>query len=306
VWAALVDLIGFTSSHARQGDAPFLARTRPLFLLREDHILIADLTNALDCLWRQLNLLAKSDDRFHDRFQKSRNDWLEKKTYECFARIFDPKCVYLNLSYPDPDKPHLRATTELDIAVRWGSSLVLVEAKSKQFRLEGQLGHMGKLHGDLKDNVKEAFDQALRARRYIDAAQVARFVEKDTGRVLEVRKQDIHHIYLVTVTLRFLGSVINGLSHLQGLKFFADKEYPWVISRAELEVISNFIETPDIFLHYLERRRQTEGNGLLSMNDQMDLFAAYLRNRLHPKVVSRKKRKDTFIFFTGYDIKFNE
>ena len=95
---------------------------------------------------------------------------------------------------------------QLDAAVHWGPFLVLVEAKARQFRLEGQLGDLGPLRTDLKTNVADAFDQALRARRYLTSVEEAPFREPTGDRVLRVRSADLQRIYLVTVSLHDLGT----------------------------------------------------------------------------------------------------
>jgi hypothetical protein len=70
---------------------------------------------------------------------------------------------------------------ELDAAVVWGPFLLLIEAKAKQFRLAGPLGDVGRLRTDLKRNVEEAFDQALRAWQYIETTELPVFKERETN-----------------------------------------------------------------------------------------------------------------------------
>lgn len=74
------------------------------------------------------------------------------------------------------------------MAIYWKPFLVLVEAKAKQFRMESQLGDIGRLVTDIKANVEDAFEQAQRAVRYIDIIENAEFKEASTGRKLSFRK----------------------------------------------------------------------------------------------------------------------
>ena len=106
------------------------------------------------------------------------------------SRIFPLQHLYQNLTYPDPDKSD-GSTTELDIAVHWGPFLILLEAKAKQFRLESQLGDIGRLRSDIKANVEDAFDQARRAAKYIDQTNKPEFIEPSTGRRLIMSKDKI-------------------------------------------------------------------------------------------------------------------
>src|SRR5439155_27274691 len=102
-------------------------------------------------------------------------------------------------------------------AVRWGPFLLLIEAKARQFRLKGQLGDIKALREDLRNNIDEAFHQALRARRYLESAEIAEFREKRTGRVLQVRRADLARVYLITVSLHFLGAAVTRLAKLHAL-----------------------------------------------------------------------------------------
>ena len=305
-WNSLISLIGFNENVAASPAALILARQRPLFVLKDDRVLMADLTHTLDALWNALALRIGADQGIRDQFQRRRAQWLEDRTCSYLSRIFGPQCVYRSVSYPDPDKPDRKATAELDCAVYWGGALLLVEAKAKQFRLEGQLGDVSRLRHDLKANVEDAFAQGLRARRYLDSVETVDFRETASGRALSVRRNLIRRVYLVTVSFHFLGRLVNGLANLSALGLFRSQEYPWAVNRANLEIISQFCETPDVFLHYLDRRQELDKFPVASLNHEIDLFAAYLSNRLHPEVFKSVTDPKHQAIFPNYDLKFDE
>src|SRR2546426_1384245 len=158
LWNTLIDLIGSRVQHASASDGLSTARRRPLFVLSDERVVLSNLNHALDCLWSGLETFARSHARFCERFQKHRARWLERKAAEYFRRVFPPASVHEQLFYPDPDSPG--GSAELDLAVSWQGFHLLIEAKSKQFRLEGQLGDLRLLRTDLKANVEDAFHQA--------------------------------------------------------------------------------------------------------------------------------------------------
>jgi hypothetical protein len=308
LWNSLISLIGLTRQHAIEGTDFLVARRRPLFTFGNGRVLVADLSNAFDCLWDALDARAKTDEGFYQRFQARKAEWLEEKTTEDLRRVFGDECVYKDLVYPDPDKPDQDATTQLDLAIRWGPFLVLGEAKAKQFRLEGQLGDVGRLRTDLKANVEDAFHQALRAQRYLASVDEAEFRERRTDRVLRVQRGKLRRIYLITVSLHLLGTAINRLANLQKLGLFANGEYPWAVSLADLDIITRFVEGPHVFLHYLERRRAIERGSIFPLNDDLDLFGAYLKTRLHPSAFESKEggKAQDFVYFSGFHVQFDE
>jgi hypothetical protein len=192
---------------------------------------------------------------------------------------------------------------EIDAIVSWPPFLVLVEAKARQFRLEGQLGDLYKLRSDLRANVEDAFSQAKRAQRYIAGCDHAVFKEGRSGRSLEVVAGKLQRTYIITATAFNLGNAINRMANLRELQLFSSAEYPWAVSCADLQVIAGFSEGPDVFLHYLERRREIEQQPeRFPINDDLDLFAAYLKTRLYPDRFPR----DGFIWLTVWQERFDQ
>lgn len=304
-WTALVRLIGLTPQIAASITDVLLARTRPIFVFDGDRVLAGDVSNSLDTLWDALDAYARADSALRDRYQDAKAEWLEGKTAESLARVFGHDAVFRNLRYPDPDRPGAGAETELDAAVRWGPFLLLVEAKAKQFRLKGQLGDFGRLRDDLKANIEDAFTQALRARRFLVTAEAATFREAATGRLLEVRRSELDRIYLVTVSLHFLSGAATRLARLRTLGLLAIDEYPWAISISELDLITRFAEGPDVLLHYIQRRQEIEQSREFPLNDDLDLFAAYLSTRLHSGDFAALMPKADFVYLADFQGRFD-
>ena len=221
-----------------------------------------------------------------DRFEDTKAEWLEARAAEYFERLFGRDAVFRSLRYPDPDQPPGRAEAEVDLLVRWGRFLLIVEAKARQFRLKGQLGDVGRLRDDLRVNVDQAFSQALRVRRHLELNTPAVFRDAATNGTVAVDRSQMDGVYLVTVSLHFLGGAARRLSKLRALGLLTAGEYPWAISISELDLITRVAEGPDILLHYQERRRQIEQREEFPLNDDLDLFAVYLVLLCHKSEVA--------------------
>lgn len=304
-WEALLSMLGF-SQEVRAGlSGPASVQEYPLFVLPNGRVLLADIANAMDALWRRLEEAARADPKFNDRYQKHKADWLEGRAVACLARLFPPESVYASMSYPDPDRDG-RAVAELDAAVRWGPFLVLVEAKAKQFRLEGQLGDVGRLASDFRANVEAAFEQARRAARYVASVPEAVFREAGSGRELRVRGSDLRRTYLLTVSRHHLGGLATQLRSLQALGLFRDGELPLATSLSDLELVTEFSEGPDVFIHYLERRLALQRDGLTIYADDLDLFDAYLETRLRPeRLWDREEQRPDAVTLLGWSEPFD-
>ena len=305
-WEILCDLIGCTPEARGKMVAPIEMRSRPLFVFSDGHVVLVDLPNALDQLWAVFDRAAKTDVTFYTgEYADRRSGWLEDQTVADLKRVFPPGTVYRKLDYPDPNRP--RGTAELDAAVWWPPFLFLVEDKAKQFRLEGQLGDIGRLKADVRANIADAFDQAQRAARYIQLGDQARMVERNSGRILHLKKSDIGRIYLMTVSQHHLAGIASRLAALRGLNLFRDDEYPWALSISELDIISRTCAGPEVFVHYGERRLAIQAEKINIHGDELDFFGAYLATRLRAdRIWQRDGDVPNLIGLSGFQRQFDE
>lgn len=277
--AGLEQLIGMTPAK-RAGMADVVeVKQIPLYFLNDKRVVLLDIANAMDALWDAFESAARSDQAFYDgKYQVQKGKWLECKSVEYLTRIFPTESIYDGLSYPDLAKG-AGATTELDIAVAWGPFLILAEAKAKQFRLEGQLGDVGRLRTDIKKNVQDAFEQAKRAADYIEATLVPEFTEIKTGRKLQIDKSKLKKTFLMTVSLHQLAGLATTLAVFKDLGLFSGSEYPFSISIADLDFVTEFVKHPDVFLHYIEKRLEVQQIDVSILVDELDFLGAYLDTR---------------------------
>ena len=302
-WKGLINLIGLTIEDRKGMADPVEVSKRPLFVLPNGRVFFVDGSHILDLLWGRFENAIKTC----QKYQKHKSKWLEKKIAEYLSKMFPLKNIYKNLTYPNPDKSD-GSTAEIDFVIEWGPFLLLIEAKAKQFRMESQLGDAGRLRKDIKANVEEAFEQARRAVRYIEKSQVPKFVEITTSRELVVDKNNIRRIYLLTVSQHYLAGLATDLASLKSLELFKDDEYPISLCLADLEIISEFCDGPDVFLHYIERRLATQKKQVFVCTDEIDFFGAYLdtRLRIEDRFLKKGERKPNWINLGPWSTEFDE
>lgn len=252
-------------------------------------------------LWEAFDAVAKSDTQFFDKkYQKNKSKWVEDKVVEFLKRIFPDSLVFHTLDYPDIKKGG-SSTAELDIAVLYEPFLIILEVKAKQFRTGSQYGNASMLRSDIKANIEDAYKQSLRAINYIDATDVAVFTERKSGRKLTVRKSDTYKIYPVSVSLHRLATVATQLNRTQDLKLFLENNYPFATCLSDLDLITRIKITPEVFLHYLERRLKVLEGPEEHLGDELDLFGAYLDTRLHRNNFGLPDEQIAMISFAGYN-----
>lgn len=313
-WDALINLIGITTEKRNVMSFTIDVRQTPLFVFPDKRVLIIDRPNAFDALWQKFELEAKNDPVFYQKYQETRTDWLENSIYHHVSKIFPSESIFTNLSYPDPEKEE-KSTAEIDLIIQWGPFLVLIEAKARQFRLESQLGDIAKLTNDLKRNIEDAHFQAKRAVEYIEKTSPSIFREIKGKRILVISKQRIKRIYLLTISLHNLNGLATEMDSLQELGLFKDNEFPYSVSISDFEIITEFCESPDIFLHHIERRIYAQKHMENFHADELDWFGAYLDTRLQPyrfigkdnkKYHHKRRAKYNYISLSGWSDQFDK
>ncbi|MEW6247529.1 MAG: SEC-C metal-binding domain-containing protein [Nitrospirota bacterium] len=307
-WEGLIALIGCTPQARKVMHDPVEVRHRPLFVLPGNRVLLGDISNAVDQLWRAFEDIARQDQAFYSgAYQQHRGRWLEDRLAVLVQRVFPAETIYRKLTYPDPDRGQ-GATAELDAAIHWLPFLVVIETKAAQFRFASQLGDLVRLRSDVKANVTDAFEQARRAARYIQSVPEAVFLENGTGRTLVVRRDEIQRTYLITVSLHHLARIATRLASIQGLGLFRDGQYPWAISVADLDLVTQFCPGPDAFLHYAERRLAIQREVVNIQADEIDLFGAYLKTRLQANRIWEREgmKKPDWVSLSGFQEPFDE
>lgn len=279
----------------------------PLYVLEDGRVLLSEYSNAMDQLWNAFDETAQKDQPFYGkRLQRKKAKWLEEKGIEILSRLFPEDSIYQSLDYPDPDKTG-KATTELDIAVKWGPFLILCEAKAKKFRFDHVTGTPQKLRTDLKKNAEDAYSQCLRAMRHIEGSDEAVFTERKTGRKLVITATNTSKIYPISLSLHHLGGLATKLSQLSDLNLFQSNSFPFSICLSDLDTILKATITPDVFLHYIERRIRVLEDQLRMDGDEHDLFLAYLDSRLILANFHEPGIEDfSGVFFGGYSDQFDQ
>jgi SEC-C motif len=308
-WDGLRELIGLTPETRKKIEKPRDVQNRPVYYLSGDRFLFFDRASVYDALFEAFDQLTRADQKFRDtKYIPHLAKWVETEVSKYVRRIFPAENVFASVTYPDPDKKGGEA--ELDAAVFWPPFLLLGEVKGKQFRPRSRTGDPARLRDDLRANIEDAFTQATRATRFIESADVVKFKEKATGRILEIRRHDLQRIFPISITLHHFAGLTTQLAWLKNIGLFKDWAYPWSVSLGDLDIITRFAETPDVFLHYIQRRFDLQRSEKNIMGDELDLFGTYLDSRLHPSQFWDSTTEDgkhpTLFMISGGSERFDE
>lgn len=206
-------------------------------------------------------------------YYKKKGEYLEDQSLELIQQIL-PSCdVYKNLKYGIDD--------EVDGIVIYDNHIFIVEAKSNKFTLGARQGDVNKIKRNTKDIVEIAYQQAIRAKKYILSNELVEFRDKNKKTVLTINRNDINNIYLINATLEPLNHISSDLSSLKEFGFIQDDEWIWSIYLNDLRIISEIIELPSEFLVYIERRIKYNDFLQIRMAEEIDIFGYFLSEGLY-------------------------
>lgn len=286
-WAALANAVGLTPTARATLTKVVDVQDRPIFFLDADRAFCLHGVACFDAVFSFFDNIARSDPSLRDRYGECIAKWMELEIELQLKRLFPATAVIRNACFPDPDHPD--GETEADVVVIWWPFLIVVDAKGKRIAPEALRGSRSKLKQTIGKNIQDAFIQSRRVVRVLERDGKIRFKEKATGRVVEVEKNSLRRVMPISVTLQNLSGIATQLALTKRLDLFKGNIYPWSVSIDDFDVITRFSGSPDVFLHYIERRTAQQSIDVSLHGDELDIFGQYLDNRLHPSLYEGRK-----------------
>ncbi|HXC32852.1 MAG TPA: hypothetical protein VNZ56_10280 [Verrucomicrobiae bacterium] len=214
------------------------------------------------------------DTAYWPTFEEASGRSLEAMTAECLCRVFPPPMTVLNPLYPDGKEL-------ADVLVMHDHKLLIVQCKSKKLTHPSKMGSdFGALRADIKGAVADAFRQGIRARDYLQATPKAVFTAGRRQATVDMKQ--VNGLYLICVTSTLLQNLAARLANTNSaLGLFGNGEYPWSLSLGDLDVITQVLNSPAHFIHYLLRRLEVERTPFQVQADEMDFLGFYLSHGLN-------------------------
>src|SRR5208283_5343186 len=122
---------------------------------------------------------------------------------------------------------------------------------------------------------------------------------------LQIDGSAITDIYLINVTLMpFLIFATRFENIEEALGLFPENEYPFSTSLGELDVITQVLSSPAVFLHYVERRLALEKTTFGVDADEMDLLGFYISQGMY--LSAEEFSNITDLCLTGFSDEIDE
>lgn len=215
------------------------------------------------------------DSNYKTTYEDHKGKWVEKRTAKCIERIFPSDNIHLNPCYPNGEEL-------CDVLLLHDRKVFIIQCKSKTLTLESKTGKdEQKLLDDLKKGVKDSYDQAVNVRDYLLKSDFAKIIVKNQQITIDMRQAN--QVFLLSVTTGDYQELLTRFSNInKDLSLFNEDDYPWAISLFDLEIVTDIIESPSMFIHYIQRRLLLEQTSFSHVRaDEIDLLSVYLNQGLY-------------------------
>ncbi len=238
-----------------------------------------------------------TDENYKDEYNSIRGKWLEKRTAKYLRPIFGSDNIILNPEYPNKEELS-------DVLVLYDRKIFIIQCKSKALRYESKTGEDYEiLKSDIRKGIRESFDQALKARQYLLETDNPKIIYNNIR--LTIDTNQVTDVFLISITLGYYQSIVTKLANFNTeLNMFQENDFPWAISLADFETISEIITDPSEFIHYTKQRIKIERTNYHLSADEIDLLNYYLSQGLN--LQSGNLEEYNGIMLTGFSSQVEE
>ena len=228
--------------------------------------------------------LMKQDDAYYQKyFQQntnpiSRDQYVEGKVKTVMAS-FLPMVTFYSSAYYNIIEETESKRPELDILGISDRAVYVIEVKAHELSHKDRVGIKGAKE-KFQDSVFEACSQCDRAKSYIGSTDSPVF--SCAGQLIQIDKTK--PIYKIAVTFQHYSSLLGQMDILVKSGMMVDDfRDTWIVSLFDLMVFSDFIESENEFLEYLNLHKIIYSNHS-TFFDEIDLLNGFINYDLAKKV----------------------
>lgn len=270
---------------------------RPLIYLEKDHYFCSLPQTLFSFILPIVDEILTPYNGLQNKLNNARAKFLEDEVAHLFASAFPGSLKHQGFKWIEGTQQF-----ESDLIVRFDTTIILVEAKSGRISWPALRGAPNRLVEHIKKLIVEPSDQSGR---------LAQRIGTEISNIRNGGKPSFDFplpLHGVTCVVR-LSVMLHDFATIQSVPSMLEKagllrnKYPLApcMSLADLEVMLDLLETPQLRLHYLRRRAEL----LMSLNtigDEMDMLGIYLDTAFN--LGTLQVEKNTLIT-SGYSAKID-
>ena len=214
-----------------------------------------------------------------DRVLKARDRYAESESLQLFSTAL-PGCMsYANLAYDATIDGSVRRT-EVDGLVIFDDVLIVLEAKAQGISPPARRGAPSAME-DLEATLGVGSYQADRFCTELEKHGSVQCYDENGKPVLMVDREAFHRIIPVVVSFDLLPIASGKVPLLRQLGILKGDRWPWIICLDDLRVVTEILDRPSTFLHYITRRIRINDFPKFEAHDELDYMMSYIENGLY-------------------------
>ncbi|HHX8512401.1 TPA: NERD domain-containing protein [Vibrio diabolicus] len=203
---------------------------------------------------------------------KNRGAFTEDFTAERLALVFGEDNVFTNIDIFDGKNK----AGEIDVLVMFGSTAIVVQAKSKKLTIEARKGNSKQLAGDFKKAVQDAYDQAYLCCQLLQSDRCS--FKKVSGDEITVSSH-LKTIFPVCIVSEHFPALAAQARHFLQYKTNGVIAHPYVMDVFLVDLITEMLHSPLRVIDYLKKRCGF-GDSILS-NHELVILSTYIKQNLY-------------------------
>ena len=157
----------------------------------------------------------------------------------------------------------------------YANYVLILQAKSKRLTVQARNGHLRELEKDFKNAVREAADQAFQCAEHVNSPG-AKLSSSDGRLIPEIGPNS--KIFTLTILLDHYPALLHQTFFLLERRSTSEIASPFVTDIFALDTMTEMLNSPLKFLHYLSQR--TRRPNLLQASNEHELIGMYLQRGL--------------------------
>ena len=228
-------------------------------------------------------LMMRDNTYYQKHFQQnkdinSRDEYIERKVKSVMQNLLPDVHFYSSVNYSITEDGIVKHP-ELDILGISDKATYIIEVKAHELSYKDKVGLKG-AKDKFCSSVVEACKQCCRSLKFIETSKSPVFSSKEKQISIDKSKP----IYKIAVTFQHHSALLGQMDALVGAGLM-EEQYrdTWIVSLFDLMVVSDFIESEDEFMAYLDMHRVLNTNHS-TYCDELDLLGQFLNEDLANKV----------------------
>lgn len=228
-------------------------------------------------------LMKRNDVYYQKKFQQntnpiSRDVYIENKVKKVMESFLPDVKFYNSVHYTVHENNTVKKT-ELDVLGISDKANYIIEIKAHELSRKDRVGLKG-AEEKFKASIAEACSQCCRAQEYICDME---------DPIFGVGKETIHidkskPVYKIAVSFQHYSSLLGQMDKLVKSGLIEERyRDTWMVSLFDLMVVSDFLESEDEFLSYLDMHKLINTNHSVFF-DELDVLSQFLNDDLSNKV----------------------